>query len=156
MGRNEFIARNRGTSNLPATNTTPKHEDERRYDQGPPAAEHICDLSEHGHQRSPTSIRSEYARLQSEAIWSVVRGSPGKTYMVRKYALETQMKFSPPPKSATSDGITVEVTVASRAVRRLTRERTTRMAQNLGPFWNFGGFFSVVASWASVEDSFNS
>ena len=54
--------------------------------------------------------------------------------MVKKYALETQMKSSPPPKSATSDGMTVEVTVASRDVRRLTRERTTIMAQNLGPF----------------------
>lgn len=54
--------------------------------------------------------------------------------MVKKYALETQMKFSPPPKSATSDGKTVEVTVASRDVRRLVRERTTMMVQNLGPF----------------------
>lgn len=54
--------------------------------------------------------------------------------MVKKYELETQMKFSPPPKSATSDGMIVEVTVASRDVRRLMRERTTMMAQNLGPF----------------------
>jgi hypothetical protein len=54
--------------------------------------------------------------------------------MVKKYALDTQMKLSLPPKSATSDGITVEVTVASRDVRRLMRERTKMMAQNLGPF----------------------
>lgn len=66
------------------------------------------------------------------------------------------MNSSPPPRSATRDGITVEVTVASKAVRRLTSERTTMMAQNLGPFWNFGGFFSVVASWASTEASFDS
>ena len=76
--------------------------------------------------------------------------------MVKKYALETQMNSSPPPKSATRDGITVEVTVASKAVRRLTSERTTMMAQNLGPFWNFGRFFSVVTSWASTEASFDS
>lgn len=54
--------------------------------------------------------------------------------MVKKYALETQMKFSPPPKSATSVGMTVEVIVASIDVRRLTRERMTRMVQNLDPF----------------------
>jgi hypothetical protein len=77
--------------------------------------------------------------------------------MVKKYALDTQMKLIPPPRSATSDGMIVEVTVASRDVRRLMRERTTIMAQNLGPFANFGGFFvSVVASWTSTEASLDS
>ena len=70
--------------------------------------------------------------------------------MVKKYALETQMKFSPPPKSATSAGMTVEVTVASRDVRRLMRERTPMMAQNLGPFLNVGGL-SVATFWVSTE-----
>lgn len=54
--------------------------------------------------------------------------------MVKEYALETQMKFPPPSKSATSDGMIVEVTVASKDVRRLMRDRTKIMAQNLGPF----------------------
>ena len=76
--------------------------------------------------------------------------------MVKKYAFETQMKFSPPPRSATSAGMTVEVTVASRDVRRLMRERTTMMAQNLGPFSNLGGLFSVVASWVLTEISVDS
>lgn len=66
------------------------------------------------------------------------------------------MNSSPPPRSATSDGMTVEVTVASRAVRRLTSESTTMIAQNLGPFWNFDGFFSVVGSCASTEACFDS
>lgn len=71
--------------------------------------------------------------------------------MVKKYALETQMKSFPPPKSATSDGITVEVTVASKDVRRLMRERTMMMAQNLGPFSNLAGLFSVVVIGALAE-----
>jgi hypothetical protein len=66
--------------------------------------------------------------------------------MVKKYALETQMKSAPPPRSATTDGMIVDVTVASRDVRRLMRERTTIIAQNLGPFSHFGGFSSMVAS----------
>lgn len=76
--------------------------------------------------------------------------------MVKKYAFETQIKFSPPPRSATSAGITVEVIVASRDVRRLIRESTRMMAQNLGPFSNLGGLFSVVASWASTEAAVDS
>ena len=54
------------------------------------------------------------------------------------------------------DGMTVEVTVASKDVRRLASARTNKIAQNLGPFWNCGWPFSVVASWASTEASLDS
>lgn len=75
--------------------------------------------------------------------------------MVKKYAFETQMKSSPPTRSATSAGMTVEVTVASRDVSRLMRESTPMMAQNLGPFSNFG-WLSVAASLASNGTSVGS
>lgn len=70
-------------------------------------------------------------------------------YMVKKYALEIQMKFPPPFRSATRDGITVDVIVASVDVRRLMRESITMMAQNLGPFSNVAGLFSVVKAAVS-------
>jgi len=78
-------------------------------------------------------MSNQNMRLKFEAA-ARDRAGGWEAYMVKKYALETQMKFAPPPKSTTSDGMTVEVTVASRDVRRLMRERTTMMAQNLGPF----------------------
>lgn len=77
-----------------------------------------------------------------------------ETYMVKKYALLTQMKFSPPPRSTMIEGMTVDVTVASRDVRRLMRDRTTRMTQNLGPFSKLGTSFSSVVS--STEASLDS
>lgn len=87
--------------------------------------------------------------LRMFIIFVLGQGMAREAYMVKKYALETQMKFSPPLRSATSDGITVEVIVASVDVRRLMRESITMMAQNLRPFSNVGGLFSVVApSWA--------
>jgi hypothetical protein len=61
------------------------------------------------------------------------------------------MKSPAPPKSATIAGMTVEVIVASKDVRRLMRERTTIIAQNLGPFWNSVCFFSVLVFWASTQ-----
>lgn len=54
------------------------------------------------------------------------------------------------------DGMTVEVTVASKDVRRLASARTNRMAQNRGPFSNRGEPFSGVAFWALIEVSLTS
>lgn len=75
-----------------------------------------------------------------------VSGAIVETHIVRKYAFETHMKFEPPLKSRTIDGMTVDVTVASRDVRRLTRDRTMMMTQNLGPFSNLGLSSPTVVS----------
>jgi hypothetical protein len=76
-----------------------------------------------------------------------------KAHMDKKYAFETHIYASPPPKSATSDGITVDVTVASSDVVRLMKERTTMMAQKRGPFWNSGALSSLLAFWSSRNAS---
>ena len=95
-------------------------------------------------------------RLVLHTISLSTRRRGRDAHIDKKYAFETQMYVSPPPKSATSDGITVEVTVASSDVVRLMRERTTMMAQKRGPFWNFGALFFVLASWSSRDASLDS
>jgi hypothetical protein len=54
------------------------------------------------------------------------------------------------------DGRIVDVTVVSKDVRRLTRARSNRMIQNLGPRLNCEGLSFVVASLLSTEASLDS
>ena len=59
------------------------------------------------------------------------------------------MQLSSPPRSVTMDGSAVEVTVASKDVKRLVKAAMNEMAENINPFLNCGAPSSVAE--ASVD-----